>query len=183
MKERQCSCVMHSQFLTSCDLAERRRTGHLYSVLSLQLELELSAQDQAAEPPASLFSLTIARIDPYDPPAMQKKPIQMTNIDQATPKNHLCRAAGVVLPWLWDQLSWSHMKPYACIVMNVPRNAPIRDTKALKTGMALAMMYATRTTPLVQLSQVVQCVHVLEVRCFVPRRKRTKKFFAGTWGA
>lgn len=116
---------------------------------------------------------------------MQKNPTQMTRLAHSAPTDHNLWSSDKIrlIPFsslTLLQLSWNHMKPYACIVINVPRNAPIKDTRALNTGMALAMIYAIRTTPPVQLSHVIQWVQVFEAKCLVPRSRRTKEFFAGT---
>lgn len=61
----------------------------------------------------------------------------------------------------------------------VPRREPISETRESKTGIALAMMYAITTAPRVQLSQVIQCVGLLLVRCLEPFRMCRKMDFAG----
>lgn len=74
----------------------------------------------------------------------------------------------VSLPSL--QLSYNHMNPMGWKHMSVPSKAPIREISELKTGIALAMMYAITVTPKVQLSQVIQWIGELLVRCLEPRR-------------
>lgn len=53
------------------------------------------------------------------------------------------------------------------------------DTRLPNLGTALAIIYATMTTPPVHESQVTQCVTVLAVRCLDPRRMRMKTYLAG----
>lgn len=74
------------------------------------------------------------------------------------------------------QLSNSHMHPIGWKDMNVPRRAPIKDTRSLKIGIPLAMRYEETVTAKVQLSQVVQWVNVFAVRWLEPRRMRTNRY-------
>lgn len=48
------------------------------SLIFHQTELELSAQDQALEPPSTLYESMIPLIDPYVPATMRKVPDTMT---------------------------------------------------------------------------------------------------------
>lgn len=48
--------------------------------------------------------------------------------------------------------------------MSGPNSAPMSETRPSKTGMALAMMYATTVTPSVQLNQTSQWVGLLLAR-------------------
>jgi hypothetical protein len=66
--------------------------------------------------------------------------------------------------------------------MKVPSRAPMSETRLSNTGMALAITYATRATPDVQLSQVLQWIMVLAVRCLEPRKMRRKMYFPGSYG-
>jgi hypothetical protein len=66
--------------------------------------------------------------------------------------------------------------------MSGTRRPPMRETRPPKMGTAEAMMYEMRVIDATDRSQVVQCVFELEVRCFEPRRMRTKRSFAGNWG-
>lgn len=54
--------------------------------------------------------------------------------------------------------------------MRGPISAPIREIKASNTGIVLAMMYAIMVIPNTQLSQQIQCVGELLVRCRETRR-------------
>lgn len=63
-----------------------------------------------------------------------------------------------------------------------PSKAPMRETKASKMGIVLAMIQAIRMIPNVQLSQVIQCVGELLVRWREPRRILTNMNFAGIFG-
>lgn len=65
--------------------------------------------------------------------------------------------------------------------MRVPSKAPIRETRLLKTGMALAMMYEMSVVPKVQPNQEAQWMNVLAVRWREPRRTRMKMYFPGNW--
>ena len=53
------------------------------------------------------------------------------------------------------------------------------ETSPSKTGMALAMMYATTVTPSVQLNHTSQWIGLLLVRWREPRRMWTKMYLAG----
>ena len=54
----------------------------------------------------------------------------------------------------------------------------MRDTRSPKTGMELAIMYAIPAIPMVQLSQVIQCLAVFSARCRVPLKSLTKMYLA-----
>lgn len=62
--------------------------------------------------------------------------------------------------------------------MSVPSSAPMSETSPPKTGIADAMMYAVSETAAVKPNQVIQCLGVLWLRWWVPRRVRMKKYFA-----
>lgn len=79
------------------------------------------------------------------------------------------------------QLSYSHMPAMGWKHIGVPSSAPTSETRSLKTGMALAMMYAIIEMPNVQPIQAVQWMRVLAVRCLEPWRMRTKMYFAEIW--
>ena len=55
------------------------------------------------------------------------------------------------------------------------------ETRALKTGTALAIIYAIMVTANVEPSQVTQWMTVLEVRWWEPRRIRMKMYFPGNY--
>lgn len=78
------------------------------------------------------------------------------------------------------QLSYSHMHAIGWNAMNVPRRAPTRETRSSKTGIPLAMTYATIVTVKVHPSQTDQWIGEFEVRCLLPRRRRTKMYLLGT---
>lgn len=63
--------------------------------------------------------------------------------------------------------------------MSGTSKAPISETSPSKTGIALAMIYAITTTPKVQPSQAIQCIGVLLVKWWEPRRMWMKMYFAG----
>lgn len=54
------------------------------------------------------------------------------------------------------------------------------ETRASKTGTALAIMYAIMVTANTEPSQVAQWMTVLEVRWWEPRRMRMKRYFPGS---
>jgi len=72
------------------------------------------------------------------------------------------------------------MRPYGIMDMVGPKKAPINETRFPKMGMAEAITYAMAMTPKVHDSHADQCCHELLVRCFEPRRSRTKMYFAGS---
>lgn len=115
--------------------------------------------------------------EPYVPAIIRNVPDSTTNTLQQTIRTH--RGFFVALPCV--QLSYSHMQPMGWKDIMVPSRAPINETRSLKTGIALAMMYATIVMPRVQPSQVAQCVTVLAVRWREPCRARTKMYLAGNW--
>lgn len=114
-------------------------------------------------------------IDPYVPATVRNDPATITKMLQPTINIHF--GDFVALPSL--QLSYSHMKPIGWKDRRVPNRAPTSDTRPPKTGIALAMMYAIKITPKVQLSHVAQCVIVFAVRCREFRRSRTNTNLAG----
>lgn len=57
----------------------------------------------------------------------------------------------------------------------------MRETRASKAGIVLAMMYAITVTPKVQPSQESQWVGVMLFKCGDPRRRWTKMYFAGIY--
>jgi hypothetical protein len=73
------------------------------------------------------------------------------------------------------------MKPMNMNDMMQPNRDPIKDVSDPKMGMALATMYARMVMPKVQLSQTIQWVLVLAVKCFEPRRTRTRTYFPGIY--
>ena len=115
--------------------------------------------------------------DPYVPPIIKKVPDTITKPLQQTIRIHLGDL--LILPLL--QLSYNHMQPIGWKDIIVPRRAPTRDTRSLNTGIALAIIYATRAIPEVQLSQVTQWIIVFSVKCFEPCKRRTKMYLAGNW--
>ena len=142
-----------------------------------QTEFELSAQDQAADPPDSLYALIIATTDPYVPATVKNHPHSTMKTLQHTINIH--RAVGLAFPEV--QLSYSHMQPIGWNIIILPRRAPISETRASKTGTALAIMYAIMVTANVEPSQVTQWMTVLEVRWWEPRRMRMKMYFPGNY--
>jgi hypothetical protein len=118
--------------------------------------------------------LIIPTTEPYVPETIRNVPAIITNPLQKTIKYHRISR---VLP----QLSYSHIQPIGWKDIRVPRSAPIRETRLLNTGIALAIIYAVITTLNVQRSQVVQCRRVLAERCLVSRRRRTKIYLLGTY--
>lgn len=102
----------------------------------------------------------------------------MTKIHHATIRRHFI--VGACLPLA--QLSYSHMQPIGWKQSTVPSRAPTRDTRPPKIGIPLAIMYAVRVTPHVQLSHVIQWMAELEVRWVEPRRIRTKTYLLGIYG-
>ena len=137
-----------------------------------QVELELSAQVQAAVPPSALYESMIPTIDPYVPPIIKKVPLTITNTLHATMAFHF--QSRLVL----FQLSYSHIHPMGWKHIRVPRSAPISETRPPKTGMADAMIYAMSETVAVRPNQTIQCLAVLWLRWWVPRRVRMKKYLA-----
>lgn len=99
-------------------------------------------------------------------------PDTMTKIDHATMPFHFQSRL------VRCQLSYSHMQPIGWKLIRVPRSAPTSETRPPKTGIADAIMYAARETAAVKLNQVIQCLAVGWLRCFVPRRVRMKKYLA-----
>jgi hypothetical protein len=65
--------------------------------------------------------------------------------------------------------------------MSVPSRAPIREIKVKKTVIPLAMTYARTETVKVQLSQVIQCRALFDVKCLDPLSSRTKMYLAGNY--
>lgn len=142
-----------------------------------QVDPELSAQDHALDPPLTLYDSIISATVPYVPAIIKNVPDRTTHTLQRTINRHF--SVGCCLPAL--QLSYSHMQPIGWNDIRVPSSAPIKDTRPLKTGMALAMMYATTATPQVLLSQTTQCTTVLAVRCLELRKTRTKTCLLGSY--
>ena len=140
-----------------------------------QTELELSSQDQGRPPPCFPDSITPIT-EPYVPAIIRKVPETMTNTLHITMRIH-CRDFSF-LPLL--QLSYSQKQPYGWNAWRVPSRAPTRETRLPNTGMALAMMYANKAVPKMRLSHVAQWVKVFAVRCFEPRRIRTKAYLPVT---
>lgn len=103
---------------------------------------------------------------------MRKVPERMTKILQATIK-YQPRALS---PLLRLQLSKSHIQPMGWNDINVPKRAPTRETRLLKTGIELAIMYAVMVAPNVQDNHVAQCQKVFDVRCLLPCNRRTKMY-------
>lgn len=58
------------------------------------------------------------------------------------------------------QLSYNHIQPMGWKQRDVARRAPTSETRPVKTGMLLAMIYATADTVKVDPSQVIQWVGV-----------------------
>lgn len=115
----------------------------------------------------------ISTTEPYVPATMRKIPEAMTKALQQAIAHH-CREVA-----RRSQLSYSHIAPYVCMHMSGPSRAPISETSPSKTGMALAMMYATTVTPSVQLNHTSQWIGLLLVRWREPRRMWTKMYLAG----
>lgn len=65
--------------------------------------------------------------------------------------------------------------------MTGPSKAPMRETKASKTGIVLAIMKAMIVMPKVQVNQDIQCVGVLLLRWRELRSAWTKMNFAGIY--
>jgi hypothetical protein len=76
-------------------------------------------------------------------------------------------------------LSYSYIAAIDWMHISGPSRAPMRETRASKTGIALATSHAIRVTPEVQATQVSQWVKVLLVRWREPRRRWTKMNLAG----
>jgi len=73
------------------------------------------------------------------------------------------------------------MKPMGWNDIGVASRAPTSEIRLLKSGIALAMIYAINAADAVQLSHTAQCVMEFEVRCLEPRRRRTKTYLAGIY--
>jgi len=56
------------------------------------------------------------------------------------------------------------MHPMGRKEWKVPKKPPIKDTRPLKMGIPLAIMYTTIETGKVEHSQVIQCIAKLNVR-------------------
>jgi hypothetical protein len=78
---------------------------------------------------------------PYVPAIMRKKPAMITKTFQAT----MARNCQVSSLCLLPQLSNNHMAPMTMRAMNVPKMAPMREMRELKTGIAEATMKEKRT--------------------------------------
>lgn len=79
------------------------------------------------------------------------------------------------------------MVPIAWNDINVPRSAPISETKPPKTRIVLAMMYeiVAMIYEIVAMMSVQpihmgHCANVMAVRCREPCRRRTKMYLAGS---
>lgn len=71
------------------------------------------------------------------------------------------------------------MQPIGWYDINVPRRAPMRETRVLKMGIPLAITYEATVMEKVQPIQVAQCINELSVRCRDPRKMRKKMCLLG----
>lgn len=114
--------------------------------------------------------------EPYVPATIKKSPTATRiTLQRAVSIHPMVLRRPRPLP----QLSYSHIAPIGWMHMTGPSRAPIRETKAEKAGMVLAMIQAITVIEKVQLNQTIQCVGVLPLRCREPRRAWTKMNFAG----
>lgn len=114
----------------------------------------------------------------YVPETVRKLPTSTTKLLQQIMESqayHLLLCAS--LPF--HQLSYNHMHPIGWQHIIIPSREPTSEARESKTGIALAVMYAITTMPRAQLSQAIQCVGELLVRCLEPWRMCRKMNFAG----
>ena len=97
--------------------------------------MALSAHDHAEAPDDALLEAIMLTIDPYVPVIIRKVPKTITRMLQDDKSTHFTVGLSLPLP----QLSYNHMQPMGWNDMEVPRRAPIRETKSLKMGIPLAM--------------------------------------------
>lgn len=130
----------------------------------------MSAHDQAAEPPDTLYEAIMSTTEAYVPAMVRKVPKTMIVTLQSTPTDQEIERS--CFPRF--QLSWSHMHPIGWNESDVASNAPIRETSPPNMGIPLAIKYATTVIPKVHPIQDAQWVKVLAARCLEPRKTRTK---------
>ena len=151
---------------SKCNMVEDKPSETLRNTYE---DPELSAQDQAADPPDTLYDAMMSTTEAYVPATVKKVPKAIIVKLHRTPMYQVADRS--CFPRF--QLSYSHIQPIGWNDSDVASRAPISETRPLKIGIPLAMTYATTVMPNVHPIQDAQWTKVLAAKCLDPLNTRT----------